>query len=110
MKKSWAFTLLCVMSCVSASCGLLSLVPLALSPLVFSEPGSDQNPATVALFLSVATFPLVCLLATAVAWLLYRDYRYTAASVVALLPVVNLLAAAVAVVCLLTVFGGRFGS
>lgn len=97
---------------VTTGLWLLGCVPgcaLALfSVMLFDAPGSAGNPATIALFCSLSTFPVVCLLSIVFAWILYRSQWFTVAFWVACLPLVNVIAGAGAMLWLELFCGGRF--
>jgi len=89
--------------------GLLSLLPAMMSGMMFDAPGSERNPATIAIFVSVISFPVVCVLSILVSWILYRCGRLEAALLASAAPLVNLLILAVALGCLNWLYGGHFG-
>ena len=76
--------------------------------MVFDASGSEVNPATVALFWSMVTFPAVCALGIAVSWSFYWSGRGLVARAVILLPLINVIIGVIAVLCLAAFYGGRF--
>jgi hypothetical protein len=88
--------------------GLLGILPALWSPMMLDSPQATRNPATVLLFLSVVTFPVICFLSVLTAWPLHRRGRYSAACWVAALPAVNVAVGVVALCCLQLIYGGKF--
>ena len=80
--------------------GLFGIVPAITSVFLFDSPGSEKNPATIILFANALTFPLACLTSIVASWVLYVVKRYTLAFVLALLPLVNVVMGAGALVWL----------
>jgi hypothetical protein len=78
------------------------------SVFMFDAPGSTEHPITIVLFSSVASFPLVCLLAIAAAWILYALHLKRLACWVACLPALNVIVGIVALICLEVFQGGSF--
>jgi small-conductance mechanosensitive channel len=79
---SWTIaTALCVLL------GLGGILPAMMSPMMFDSPGSTSNPITIGLAISVALFPLVCLAAALLPWIV-RHWRL--AKWVFLLPLVDI--------------------
>lgn len=96
----WATTVL--------SLGTLVGLPLALtSVFLFDAPGSEKNPATIMLFVSALTAPVVSVLAIVLAWILYATNRLKAACWITLLPLVNLVGGGVALAWLEIFNSGR---
>lgn len=87
--------------------GVAGLMPALFSVMLFDAPGSESNPATIALALAVATFPFVCL-GAAVQSLRSAsadsggDYRLL------FLPLLNIVVAAIAVAWIEAFQNGRF--
>jgi hypothetical protein len=52
--------------------GLLSLLPVAMLPMMFDAPGSDANPLTWVLVATIAAFPLFCLVGAILPWCFRR--------------------------------------
>jgi hypothetical protein len=86
--------------------GLAAVFPALMSPMAFDAPGSTSNPFTIGFALSVAIFPLVCLAAAALPWIL-RHWSF--AKWFFLLPLVNICAFAFFVFALTHFSGGQFG-
>jgi hypothetical protein len=91
-----ATVLLVVMAVVGA-------VPAMMTPMLFDSPESLYSPATITLAISVATFPLVCILAALLSWLVVLlpafatlAHRYLWACGLTVLPLVNVAIAGVA--------------
>ncbi|PSN19589.1 hypothetical protein C7271_06515 [filamentous cyanobacterium CCP5] len=66
--------------------------------LMFDSPGASSEPATVALALSIATFPIVCVFAVLGGWLIFLvpslgdvSNRYRAVCGIIALPWVNVI-------------------
>lgn len=105
---------LAVGSVALGALALFSIGPVAFVPMMFDAPGSTENPGSIALALSVATFPLTGILAIALAWIAYGLARwggfavlYPWACAALLLPVLNVAAAALAIAGLNVANGGR---
>jgi hypothetical protein len=92
MARHRVFIFLLATSQLAAVAGLLGVAPALYSVMLFDAPGSERNPAVVALFWSVLTFPVVCFLSVGLAWLAYACKWSRTACVVALLPLVNVVA------------------
>ena len=99
-----------LMSLVVGLLGILGIVPSLFSVMMFDAPGSTENPATIALFLSVASFPFVCCGAIVSTWSLYGAGRKAWSCIVIWTPVLNLIVAGIAIYCLNTFFGGKFNA
>jgi hypothetical protein len=83
-------------------------VLLALTSFfLFDAPGSEKNPATILLFFSALTLPLVCLLSIVLSWILYARQKFTVACFVAFVPIVNVVCGAGALIWLELFNGGR---
>lgn len=79
-----------------------------MSFMMFDAPGSEENPTTILLFLSVLTFPVVCGISIGLAWILYARKKFKAACTISFLPVLNLLCGAAALIWLQIFNDGRF--
>jgi hypothetical protein len=88
--------------------GFLGIGLLFVAPMLFDAAGSGSNPATVTLFWSIVTYPVVCLLSIVIGWLFYKFGNPFVGCVVAFVPAINLVAAVVAVICLQIFYGGKF--
>ena len=99
---------LAIMSVVVTLLGMASVMPAALSVMVFDAPGSTSNPATIALFIAVASCPFVCMGAVVGAWALYAASHSKLSAIVIWAPALNLAAAAIAFFCLDTFYDGKF--
>ena len=98
---SWTIaTALCVLV------GLGGILPAMMSPMMFDSPGSTSNPVTVALAISVAVFPLFCLAAAALPWLLRH---WSLAKWVFLLPLVDIGIIIALFIALQYFYDGLFG-
>ena len=89
--------------------GFLGIAFALMAPMLFDAPGSTSNPATVTLFWSIFTYPVVSLLSIIVGWLLAKYVSPFIGCVVTFVPAVNLLAAVIAVICLKIFYGGSLG-
>ena len=69
--------------------GLLSLVPVMMSPMIFDAPGSERNPAAIVLFVCIISFPVICIVSIPLSWVCYKRERFRAARLVSLAPLVN---------------------
>jgi hypothetical protein len=61
-----ALTLACILA------GLVSLLPVAMLPMMFDAPGSEANPLTWVLVATIAAFPLFCLIGAVLPWFFRR--------------------------------------
>jgi hypothetical protein len=86
--------------------GLGGFLPAMMSPMMFDSPGSTSNPVTIGLAISVAVFPLFCLAAAALPWLLRH---WSLAKWVFLLPLVDLGVIIALFAALEYFYGGSFG-
>jgi hypothetical protein len=86
--------------------GLLAVFPAIMTPMMFDAPGSTSNPITIGLAVSVAVFPLVCLISAGLPWLL-RHFAF--AKWLFLLPVIDIGVITAFVVALSYFSGGQFG-
>lgn len=75
---------------------IVGALPTLMTPMMFDDPKALESPATVTLAISVATFPIVCLVALALSWLVFAlpalahfPYRYTWACGLTALPLIN---------------------
>ncbi len=93
---------------LSALAALAGAMPALMSVMMFDAPGSTSNPWTILLFISTITFPLNCVAAIALSWLLYLVKWPRLACWLTLLPLLNLLLGAVALAGLQLLHGGQF--
>lgn len=108
MQKTTARRWLIVTTLLFAVGGVLGVIPALFSPMMFDAPGSTENPFTVALFLSVISFPVVSLLSIVISWLLYAFDRPRAAWLLALTPLIPIFVGALALTGLQLLHGGSF--
>ncbi|MGB3200656.1 MAG: hypothetical protein WBA99_07130 [Nodosilinea sp.] len=104
-----------VVTVIWTAAAVIGLMPALMSPMMFDAPGSLENPATVALALSVATFPVVCILAVLAGWLVFAlpalahlPYRYHWVCGLLALPLLNVVIGGLALVWLVWFNGGSF--
>ena len=88
--------------------GAFGLVLALTSFFLFDAPGSEKNPATIVLFCSALTLPVVCLVSIAMSWLFYIRKHFAVAACVSLLPLVNLACGAAALIWLQLFNHGNF--
>jgi hypothetical protein len=88
--------------------GALSAIPAMFSAMMFDAPGASGNAATIALFLSLISFPFVCLVAMFESQSRRRKGGLRAACLWSCLPVVNLVVGGVALAWITYMQGGRF--
>ena len=100
-------TFLIVTTILFGGGALVGTFPALFSFFLFDAPGSETNPATILLFCSALSFPVVCLASIALSWILYTRKRWRAACWAAFLPGLNLLAGAAALLFLEFFNGGR---
>lgn len=101
-------TYLAIMSVIMGAFGALSTLPALFSVMMFDAPGATENPATVTLFVAIASCPIVCYSAIFSAWLFYRENKFGLARIVVLAPLLNLLVGGIALYCLEVFYDGRF--
>ena len=101
-------TFLIILTVIFSLGGLLGILPAITSVFLFDSPGSEKNPATIILFANALTFPLACLTSIVASWVLYAVKRYTLAFIIALLPLVNVMMGASALIWLEIFNDGRF--
>lgn len=46
-----------------------------LSPMMFDAPGSMNDPQVIAAFVSVVSFPILCVVSIAASWIAWRVFR-----------------------------------
>lgn len=90
--------------------GVLSILPALFSVMMLDAPGSESNLATLALVVSLFTFPVACAGATALSWIAYGSGALKMACMWALLPMINLVVGGAGLTWILVVQGGRFVS
>jgi len=81
IKTAWMKSYLSVLTLICTLLGVASLVPAAFAIMVFDAPGSETNPATIALFCVLFFFPAVCFVSIPLAKSLYcsvvlRDFLW----------------------------------
>lgn len=94
-----------ILTVLVGALGLAGCLPAACTPMLFDAPGSERNPATRLLALSVAAFPIVCLATVLLAWA--RSGQGAGSLRWFLLPVMNVMMVILALVWSLVVYGGR---
>jgi len=94
-----------VLTALWAVAGLAAILPALMSPMMFDAPGSTANPVTIALAISVALLPLVCLVAAGLPWLLRH---WPLAKWIFLLPGLHIAVILALFVVLSLVYDGRF--
>jgi hypothetical protein len=100
MTQKSARKCLIISTVVFGLAGLLGLLPALTSFFLFDAPGSEKNPATILLFFSAATLPIVCLVSIILSWILYRRKKFTLGCYISFLPAINLLCGAAALLWL----------
>jgi hypothetical protein len=95
-----------LMTAVWVLVGLAAVFPAMMSPMAFDAPGSTSNPYTVGFAASIAVFPVVCLAAAALPWML-RHWSF--AKWFFLLPLADIGAFAFFILALNHFSGGQFG-
>ena len=108
MKQKSARTFLLISTILFSLGGILGILPALTSFFLFDAPGSEKNPATIVLFVSALTLPLVCVIAVSAAWILYARKWFAAACWVSLLPLVNLVGGGGALLWLELFNNGQF--
>jgi len=81
------------------------LLMAMMSPMMFDAPGSESNPRVVAMFASVVSFPILCLVSILATWLTWRFTRDSPAAArrrwtlfVAALPLLSVVAFGIAAI------------
>lgn len=115
MKRKFALTFLFVATVILVLAAVVGFFPAVMTPMMFDAPGSLENPVTVTLALSVATFPIVCVLAVILSWLMallpmlaHFPQHYTWACLLTGLPLINVAIGGFAIVWLSLFNGGSF--
>jgi hypothetical protein len=80
--------------------GLLAIPLACTSPMIASAPRMAGNPFSLLFIASLVTFPVVCFAAVLFARPLSRNQQYKAAFCFSALPVVNIIAGAIAYACM----------
>ena len=88
--------------------GILSFAPSLFSLTMFDAPGSTENPATILLFCSAFTFPVVCGIAIVLARTLYKSTASRWACLLIHLPLINIICGVIAMYWLDIAYGGKF--
>lgn len=80
---------------------MAGFVPALMTSMMFEDPKVLESPAAVTLVLSVVTFPIICLVAVLLSWLVFLlpvfanlPYRYLLTCGFTALPLINLSTAA----------------
>lgn len=108
MNKTRIF--LIVATCLWVLAGFAGVVPAMFSAMMFDAPGPSENPATLTLFWSTFTFPLVCLVAVALGWILHLRGKQLPAVLAALAPLLSIAIGTLALLYLIVFNDGRFGN
>ncbi len=108
MTQQRARTLLLVTTILAGAAGLVGIAAALMSFMMFDAPGSEKNPATIVLFLSVLTFPIVCAVSAVLAWVFYAFKKFSLACATSFLPAINLLTGAAALAWLEIFNHGNF--
>ena len=82
----------------------------AMSVMMFDAPGSNENPALILLFCSIAGLPVSLFAGVVLAWIALAMKRDRAALWLSLLPLLPLLTGVVALLWLQFGYGGNFAS
>lgn len=90
--------------------GVVSVLPAMFAPMMFDAPGSEKNIATIALALSLVSFPIVCGVAVIGSHLCLCSEAHALACSVACLPLINLALGGAGLWWISNVQGGRFAA
>lgn len=71
--------------------GMLGCLLALATPMLFDAPGSERDPLTYLMMLSVLSFPLACGAAIVLSWLYHTQQRERAACWSTLLPLLSVL-------------------
>jgi hypothetical protein len=94
MRRIFTALFLIVTTAIFGIAGLFGIIPAVFSCMIFDAPGSMANPLAWLFILVVGSFPFVCLGAIACGWTCYLARWDRWACLVALAPLVNVLALA----------------
>ena len=115
MHRKTALMVLVIATVILMIAAVVGALPAMMTPMMFDSPGSLESPATVTLALSVATFPLVCILAVLLSWLVFSlpvfatiPHRYLWACGLTALPLINVAIAGLALAWISYFNGGSF--
>ncbi len=96
-RRERTFVWLCLSTSASITLGLMSIVPAILSLTMFNAP---PPPLVMTVIVCVASLSVVALVSILLSWLFYAVQAYPLAKFVSLLPLVNIMVGAIAVVCM----------
>ncbi|HEY9764065.1 MAG TPA: hypothetical protein V6D07_16150 [Trichocoleus sp.] len=115
VKRKIALIFLFVATVILVIGAVVGVFPAVMTPMMFDSPGSLENPATVIFALSVATFPIVCILAVILSWLTALlpimarfPQHYTWACTLTGLPLINVVIGGLALAWIAIFNGGYF--
>lgn len=109
MSPKGALIWLCASSAVLGIVAFGGTFVAAFAVMMFDAPGSENNPATIALFTSLCGLPIVSGTTVVFSWILYVSQRYRAACAITIvLPLLNALAIAAALAYISIVQDGKF--
>ncbi|WOD39422.1 hypothetical protein [Nodosilinea sp. E11] len=107
--------LLVIATVILIAGAVIGALPAMMTPMMFDDPKALESPATVTLALSIATFPLVCLGAVLLSWLVFAlpalaaiPHRYLWACGLTTLPLINVVIAGLALAWISYVNDGFF--
>lgn len=107
MTNTHARTWLIITTILLLAGGAFGIVLAMSSFFLFDAPGSDKNPATILLFISALTSPVMCGLALVSSWIAYGLKFFRTAVCLAFAPVLNIIGGGVALLWLEMANGGR---
>lgn len=97
MRRKTALMVLFIATVLLIVGAIAGFLPAIMTPMMFDDPKALESPATVTLALSIATFPIVCMVAVLLSWLVFLlpvfanlPYRYILACGLTALPLINL--------------------
>lgn len=115
MQQKTALVFLFVATVIWIAGAVIGLLPALMTPMMFDAPGSLENPVTVTLALSIATFPVVCAVAVLLSWLVFGlpalahfPHRYLWACALISLPLINVAIGGLALAWITWFNGGSF--
>jgi Sec-independent protein secretion pathway component TatC len=115
MKRKTALMFLFIATVIWIVGAVVGLLPALMTPMMFDAPGSLENSATVTLAISIATFPVVCIVAVLLSWLVFAlpllahlPHRYVWACALTALPLINVSTGGLALAWLLYFNDGSF--
>lgn len=113
MQRKTALIFLFIATVILILGAVVGALPALMTPMMFDDPRALESPATITLALSIATFPLVCVVAVLLSWLVFTlpifaqvPHRYRWACGLTALPLLNVAIGGLALAWISAVNGG----